>query len=471
MKTKILKKYILGASKILFWFSVGAGLGLFLFLSFAFILFQNIYNNTVYPDVIVENLDLGGKTAPQVREIFAQKNEKLAQTQFAIESGVGIATISASQIDYGYDEALIATQAISVGRSKNIFSDISLVVQAYLKGIRLQPSYHYSEAKLLTILDPIIKELYIEPIDAVFKFENGRVTTFKQSSNGKAADIETLKNDIATSFAKTVHANESLTITIPIHTKILEPNITTEKVNDLGIKELIAQGTSYFKKSIPNRIYNITLAASRLNGILVEPNETFSFNTALGDISAFTGYKQAYVIQNGRTILGDGGGVCQVSTTFFRALLNSGLPIVERHAHSYRVGYYEQDSPPGFDATIYIPSVDLRFKNDTGNHILVQSSVDTNAQKLTFSLFGTSDGRSITITKPLITKRIAPPEPLYQDDPNLPKGQTKQIEYAAEGARVSLSREVTKDGEVILSDTFNSNFQPWQAVYLRGTKE
>jgi len=471
MKTKILKKYILGASKILFWFSVGAGLGLFLFLSFVFIAFQKIYTNLVYPGIIVASNDLGGKTESEVEKIFAQKNEKLGEAQFVLVSDVHTATISASQIDYGYNEKLIATQAISVGRSKNIFSDISLVAKAYLKGIRLQPSYHYSEAKLLTILDPIIEELYVKPIDAVFKFENGKVTTFKQSSNGKAADIETLKNDLTATFAKTIPYTKPLTITIPIHRKILEPNITTEKVNDLGIKELIGEGTSYFKKSIPNRIYNITLAASKLNGILVEPNETFSFNTALGDISAFTGYKQAYVIQNGRTILGDGGGVCQVSTTFFRALLNSGLPIVERHAHSYRVGYYEQDSPPGFDATIFTPSIDLRFKNDTGSHILIQSSVDTDAQKLTFSLFGTSDGRVVTITKPVIKNRVAPPEPAYQDDPNLPKGQIKQVEYAAEGAKVSFSREVTRNNEVILSDTFKSNFQPWQAIYLRGTKE
>jgi len=471
MRIKILKKYILGASKILFWFSVGAGLGLFLFVSFAFILFQNIYNNTVYPGVIVENLDLVGKTEAQVQDIFAQKNEKLGKIQFVIESAVGIATVSASQIDYGYNEVLIATQTITLGRSKNIFSDISLLAQAYFKGIRLQPSYHYSETKLLTILDPIIKELYVEPIDAVFKFENGRVTTFRQSQSGQEGDIQTLKKDISATFAKTKYATIPFTITIPLRTKVLEPNITTEKVNNLGIKELIGEGTSYFKNSIPNRIYNITLAASRLNGILVEPDEAFSFNKALGDVSSFTGYKQAYVIQNGKTILGDGGGVCQVSTTFFRSLLNAGLPIVERHAHSYRVGYYEQDSPPGFDATIYVGSVDLKFKNDTGKHILIQSSVDPKTQKITFSLFGTSDGRKVTISKPVITNRVAPPEALYQDDANLPKGKTKQIEYAAEGAKVSFSRDVIKDEETILSDIFNSNFQPWQAVYLRGTKE
>src|SRR5207249_4927169 len=83
-------------------------------------------------------------------------------------------------------------------------------------------------------------------------------------------------------------------------------------------------GVSYFAHSIENRIYNVELAASKVNGILVAPNEEFSFDKYLGDVSSLTGYKQAYVIQGGKTVLGDGGGVCQVSTTLFRALLNAG---------------------------------------------------------------------------------------------------------------------------------------------------
>ena len=262
---------------------------------------------------------------------------------------------------------------------------------------------------------------------------------------------------------------EKIVFAVPI--KIIKPKVTTDQANTFGIKELIAQGTSLFQHSIPNRIYNISLAATKLNGLLVAPGETFSFGKALGDISAFTGYKQAYIIQGGRTVLGDGGGVCQVSTTFFRALLNAGLPIIERHAHDYRVGYYEQDSKPGFDATVYVPSVDLRFKNDTPNHILIQTEIDPTVQRLTFYLYGTKDSRQVTISKPVITSRVPAPAPLYQDDPSLPKGITKQVDFAAEGATVVFTRQVIKDGEAILNDKFVSNYRPWQAVFLRGTKE
>jgi len=471
MKIKIFKKYILNATKVLFWFTVGAILGLFLLVSFAFIIFQKINANVVYPGVIISNIDLGGKTALQVNEIFAKKNENIGKTKFVFVSDAEVATISASQIGYGYDQDLITKQAMSIGRSKNVFSDISLISTAYFNRVHLQPAYHYSETQLLTVLNPTIEKLYVNPIDAVFAFKNGKVTTFKQSIDGQEADLDAVKNKLTSHFAKVMLLNKPQTIVINIPIKTLMPNITTEKVNNLGIKELIGEGVSFFQHSIPSRIYNITLAATRLNGILVAPNEAFSFNKALGDISAFTGYLQAYVIQNGKTVLGDGGGVCQVSTTFFRALLNAGVPIVERHAHAYRVGYYEQNSPPGLDATIYSPSVDLKFKNDTGKYILIQTSIDLSIQQLTFSLFGTSDGREVTLSEPIITNQTPPPQDTYQDDPTLPKGTIKQIDFKAIGAKVSFTRQVTKKEKVIISDKFVSNFQPWRAVYLRGTKE
>ena len=471
MKIKIFAKFVLSATKVFFWFSVGVAFGLFLFLSFAFIIFQKINANVVYPGVVVDGIDLGGKTPPEVNEIFAKKNERIGKTKFVFISDTEAATVSASQIGYGYDQDLITKQAMSIGRSKNVFSDISLISAAYFNEVHLEPAYHYSETQLLTVLNPTIEKLYVNPVDAVFAYKNGKVTAFKQSSDGKAADILQVKNKLESKYRSVIFSDKPQTIIIDIPIKTLVPNITTEKVNNLGIKELIGEGVSFFKNSIPSRIYNITLAATRLNGALVAPNEEFSFNKALGDISEFTGYKQAYIIQNGKTVLGDGGGVCQVSTTFFRALLNVGLPIIERHAHAYRVAYYEQNSPPGFDATIYSPSVDLRFKNDTGKYILVQTSIDLDTQKLTFSLFGTSDGRQVVLSEPVVRDRIPPPEDVYQDDPNLPKGTIKQIDFKAIGAKVSFTRQVTKKEKVIISDKFVSNFQPWRAVYLMGTKE
>lgn len=471
MKKNEYKKILKSAAHSLFWFSIGAALGLFFLVSFAFILFQKQYSNVVYPGVMIDGVDFGGKTKEEVKKIFALKNGKIAQTKFSFISDYGVATISAEQLKFGYNEELIANQTYSIGRSTDPLSNLSLVVQAYLNGVNLPASYHYSENELETLLKPIVEKANIAPVDALFQFQNGRVVAFKPSSNGQEVDKEFLKTKLAAKTLPVVLAEKPQTINISIPIRVLKPKITTEKANNLGIKELIGEGASLFQGSIPNRIYNITLAATRLNGILVAPEETFSFGKALGDISAFTGYKQAFIIQNGRTVLGDGGGVCQVSTTFFRALLNAGLPIVERHAHAYRVGYYEQDSPPGFDATVYVPSIDLRFKNDTGNYILIQSALDPTYERLTFFLYGAKDDRQVTISKPVITNQTPAPAPLYQDDPTLAKGVVKQIDFAASGATSIFTREVTKNGKVIIFDKFVSNYKPWQAVYLRGTKE
>jgi vancomycin resistance protein YoaR len=171
----------------------------------------------------------------------------------------------------------------------------------------------------------------------------------------------------------------------------------------------------------------------------------------------------------GRTVLGDGGGVCQVSTTLFRAVLAAGLPVLERRAHSYRVGYYEQNSPPGFDATVYSPTTDFKFKNDTPAYILIQAKADNQTSTLIIELWGTNDGRIAKTTKPVITDQVPPPEDLYQDDPALRAGQIKQVDWKAFGAKVKFDYHVERHGEILSHQTFSSNYRPWQAVFLRGT--
>jgi len=457
--------------RTLFWFGFGGFLGLFFFLSFLFLYYQKTYDNKIYPGIFIDNQDFGGKSPAEVEQYFEQKNTQIQDTQFILIAEEQTASLSAQELQLGYNSKLLSQQAFSIGRSENFISDVSILAQAYTNGILLPTSYSYDDVVLKNTISPLQKAINKKPIDALFTFENGRVTAFKPSSDGKSLDANTAQGLILAQTPKLAKASAPKLVEIELPVKTIEPKVTTDKVNNLGIKELVGRGTSLFYGSIPNRIYNLTLASNRLNGILIAPGEVFSFNKAVGDVSSLTGYKQAYVIQNGRTVLGDGGGVCQVSTTFFRAILNSGFPVVERNPHAYRVHYYEDDSGPGIDAAIYTPTVDLKFKNDSGHHLLVQSFVNPEEMSLTFELYGTSDGREVTVNKPVILSQSPAPEPLYQDDPNLPKGQVKQVDFAAPGARVYFTREVRKNGKVIISDKFSSNYRPWQAVFLRGTKE
>jgi len=354
--------------------------------------------------------------------------------------------------------------------SADSLSNINIIIQAYLNGINLSAAYKYSEVDLQKKLEPFYEKVNKDPVEAVFNFEDGRVKEFTASEDGRKVDEELLSDRILSKGKSIINSKNQKVIIIPVPVKKIEPTLTTDKVNEMGIKELIGTGTSLYKGSIASRIFNVGLGSSRVNGVLVAPGETFSFANAVGDVSSLTGYKQAYIISGGKTILGDGGGICQVSTTLFRAALNAGLPIIERHAHAYRVGYYEQDSGPGVDATVYVPTVDLKFKNDTGHHILIQSINDPQEQKLTFMIYGTSDGRVSEVGTPIVTNVRPAPEAKYEDDPNRPIGQVEQVDWAAPGANAYFTRTVTRNGEVIISDKFTSNYRPWQAVYIRGTK-
>jgi len=307
------------------------------------------------------------------------------------------------------------------------------------------------------------------PQNAFFRFEGEeKVEEFRPPKLGIKVKNDELTKTLLMEFLKLEKSSQNVEVKVP--TLETAPTITLADVNKLGIKELVGRGTSDFSGSIPNRVFNVGLAASAMNGILVAPDEIFSFVKYIGDISASTGYKPAYVIKEGRTVLGDGGGVCQVSTTLFRAILDAGLPIIERTAHAYRVHYYENDKQPGFDATVFSPTVDFKFKNDTGNYLLIQTIFDAKKNSLVFELYGTRDGRVVTLSKARVWDVSPPPPDLYQDDPSLNKGVVRQVDWSAWGAKSAFDWKVTRNGEVLQERTFYSNYRPWQAVFLRGTK-
>jgi len=465
------KTYVTRFARSALWFFLGGIVGLFFFTSFLYIVYKQTHNNLVYDGVMVNGVNFGGKTESQVKSYFTDKNKELQNIVFILKDKDTTASISARQLHFGYDADLLAHQAMSIGRTNDSISNMSLMIQAYTDGVMLPPAYHYEEGRIDALLKPIQEKLTVEPVEGLFNFDNGKVIALQPAVEGQRVNTQKIKQQIKSELWAAAYTKKEQTITILIPITPIKPKVTEDTIGDLGIKELIGQGTSLFQHSIENRVFNVNLAASRLNGSLIPPGKTFSFDQTVGDISSLSGYKQAYVIENGKTVLGDGGGVCQVSTTLFRAALNAGLPIVERNPHAYRVGYYEQDSGPGIDAAVYSPTVDLKFKNDTGHYILVQSAVDQTQNRLTFWLYGTSDNRQANIDQPIVSSETPAPPALYQDDPTLPKGEVKQVDFSADGANVSFHRTVTRDGKVILADTFVSNYRPWQAIYMRGTKE
>lgn len=446
-------------------------MGLSSYLLYTMYALTQEYQNKVYPNIQIDGHDVSGKT---VQEIIASHGKK--QSDFSnitisiVYNDQKVATFSAEQISLRSNIDDIANHAFLVGRSPHTPTKLRELAEVTLGLTRrnFKTSLAYDTRPFDEFINQAADTYNYPPENALFTFKENRVELFRADKKGLKIDEEQLRKDLDAALGKLYAKPESKTITL--RTRTIEPEITLAEANDLGIEELIAEGKSDYSGSSADRIYNLKLAASKFHGILIPPGETFSFNKTIGDISSSTGYRPSYIIKNGKTVLGDGGGVCQVSTTAFRAALNAGLPIVERHAHAYRVSYYENDSKPGFDATIYTPSVDLRFTNDTPKHILIQTHVDEENRLLFFRLYGKKDNRMVEISDATVWDEAAPPEPRYEDDPNLPEGEQRQIEYAAYGAKSRFTYKVTKNGKVAFEKEFFSSYRPWGAVFLVGKR-
>jgi len=423
------------------------------------------YKNRVYPSVMISGIPVGGWSARDIKNYWENENKKFENISLEFSYEDQIATLSGSQIQLRYDAPLSATQAYLIGRSGNILSDIRTKI--FEKKIDLKPVLTWDENIIREEINYFESNINTPAENALFNFQGGKVSEFKPSKNGRKVEAEATLNVFR---KKILSAQPGQIVSVPLEVRVVKPQATTDTVNNMGIKELIGRGYSEFSGSIAGRIHNVTLAASRFNGVLIKPGETLSFNKTLGDVSAATGYQSAYIIKNGRTVLGDGGGVCQASSTLFRAALDAGLPIIERHAHAYRVHYYEDGGfKAGMDATVFDPTADLIIKNDTPAHILIQTKTDTRKLSLIFELYGTSDGRKAEILNHRVWDISPPPEALYQDDPTLKIGVIKQVDWAAWGAKANFDYRVSRKGVTILEKSFYSAYRPWQAVYLKGT--
>ena len=241
-------------------------------------------------------------------------------------------------------------------------------------------------ADLITTLAPSVST---QPQNAVLGAADNLTKVQKADNDG-------LMIDITATTAAIYNALLTPELINPQAVAIHQPaEIRADNLDELGLTHLLATGTTDFKGSPASRSHNIGVGAAKFNGILIKPGEIFSFNGRLGEVGAEQGYLPELVIKEDKTIPEYGGGLCQVSTTLFRAAVYSGLKITERRSHSYAVRYY---SPTGFDATIYPPYTDLKFENTTPGHLYLQSKIQST--KITFQIFGTSDGRTVKLTGP-----------------------------------------------------------------------
>ncbi|MFZ6031112.1 MAG: VanW family protein [Chloroflexota bacterium] len=303
----------------------------------------------------------------------------------------------------------------------------------------------------------------------VFNDETRQLELIQSAIIGRALDIEASIGEIQ---AKLLAGEHDVTLEMAY----TNPGaLDTSTAESLGIREAVSVYTSYFFGSSGPRIQNIVTASARFHGVLVAPGETFSMANVLGDVSLDSGYAEALIIYGDRTIKGVGGGVCQVSTTLFRTAFFGGYPVAERYAHAYRVTYYEQTPSggintelAGLDATVFAPVVDFKFTNNSDAWLLMETYVNEAARTLTWKFYSTDDGRTVEWQTTGLRNVTEPPEPLYEENAGLAKGEIKQVDWAVEGADVHVTRTVYRNGDVLFSDTFNTHYVPWRARYQYG---
>lgn len=335
--------------------------------------------------------------------------------------------------------------------------------------------FQLNEAMVKQYLDNL--RVFVDSAPANAKFTmgaDGKVTEFQASKFGLNINLDKSYSGLNAAFKERNYHPAAVVKTVGLAVDTVEPQVKTADVNNLGIGEIIGVGISTFRDSHSDRIKNIANAVKRLNGTLIKPGEEFSALKYAGPFTLENGFLPEAVIK-GREIKNEvGGGMCQIGTTLFRMAMNSGMDITERRNHSLVVGYYADpvNGNPGTDATLYEPILDLKFMNDTGNYLLLQTEIDYKKQQLAFTLWGKADGRRGWYTHPIVSKWIPAGEPqtiLVSNDPKIKPGVSK-CQSAFRGAVASFSyTRVTATGEEI-ERVFDSYYRPLPRICMMGVE-
>jgi vancomycin resistance protein YoaR len=339
------------------------------------------------------------------------------------------------------------------------------------------------DAFLSKNITPVIEDA---PKNSRFEMRGGKLKEIIRGKPGnivKVADVQEKAEKIILEMQKTFQKDGSFSailsekntdasfdpktgaINIPIEVSVEDPRITQETVDQYNISDLVGSAKTAFKESSADRITNITVGASKLNGLLIAPDEEFSAVNSIGFVNGESGYVKEYVIKDNASVKEFGGGLCQIATTLFRTALNAGLPITERANHRYVVSYYG----PGLDATIYGPHPDLRFVNDTGHYLLLQTKVI--GTELLIELYGQKDGRKVTISEPVLSERIPAPTTKYIPTFELRAGTEKCSETPRAGVTADVTYSVVFLNGNIREQRFNSVYQPWRKICLMGIRK
>ncbi|MEH7543134.1 VanW family protein, partial [Bacillus thuringiensis] len=352
---------------------------------------NNQLNTTALPNTTFEGISLEGKNRKDIQAIINQKVTELDQKSLTYIFQNDKQTYTWKDLGINYKEKDIIDK-IFKEQEGNVMNRYKMRKQA--ENGELKRDYKLTPQLNATAYETFIKDKYNEtlknPVNAELSIE-GSTVNVSQSQNGEKIDKGKL-NDLTNEAITTGKSDVTLPVTF------IKPERSTEDIQKMGIKEVIAEYSTPMAGRNGNQSFNVNKSANTLSGVIVAPDETFSFNGRVGVTDAAHGYKSAAVYSQGKVIQSAGGGVCQVSSTLYSAALRADLGIVSRSNHSMPVNYL----PLGQDAAVADYGPDLKFKNNTGNHIYIQAF--SNGGSITTRIFGTNTGKNVEVSSQVISR-------------------------------------------------------------------
>ena len=309
-------------------------------------------------------------------------------------------------------------------------------------------------------IDKIAEETQTKPVYPRVKWDLGVLTITKPGVPGWRLNKQEARDLITTTIDNGVRNVTLVPRYVPI--PVNETNLNT-----LGIVELVSEGNSDFSGSAAYRVTNIQAGLNVLDGVLIPPGDEFSFNETIGAIDETQGFVEGYAIVQQRTQLEFGGGICQDSTTVFRAAFWAGLPITERWGHSFYISWYDKYGPTGMDSTIFTGGPDLKFLNDTGKWLLIQTSSNPKTGIASVKFYGTPTGRKVEMIQNIYNRVSAPVDPVFVTDEEQPAGAVKQSDRARDGITIDIARTIIDpNGTVRAPEIYRTRFKPWPNIYV-----
>ncbi|MCM0649143.1 VanW family protein [Clostridium swellfunianum] len=417
------------------------------------------WSKVVYPGVYIEDLEVSGKQLSELEELIKEKYVKpVLSKKIEIQANDKKYEIDYEKLQARYDAEAVAKEAFNYGKEENIVKRYMLIKSPVKKEFKL--SFTYNPAPIDEIIEKIEKDHKKEAENAKISVTKGDIKITPEKT-GMKLEKDKLKQDILSQINEEL-SQEVVKLNAPL--VVVKPEITSEKLSSINSK--ISSFSTSFSTSSAGRINNIDLSTKSINGTLLMPGDTFSFNEAVGERTRERGYKEAGVIIGDKIESGLGGGICQVSSTLYNAMLKSNIKAVERRNHSLPLAYIGK----GLDATVDWGNIDLKFKNTLDVPVYIEGYTEN--KNVYFNIYSNQD-----LTKKsyeLVTEVTDTIQPTvkYIDDPKRNEGYTEVVKKASAGYKVKTYRKIFENGKLIKTELVSSDY--YRAVngeIIRGTKK